>query len=133
VGGPEHWGFVLRRSDATKTFIATLAVDDTVVAARLCLTRGRHCSSLVPVLVPVTAAGHRHLAPDHALLRYLIGDLTRKEFTMLHLGRTPAPEQCGAGQCQPEWTATLSVLTPPRADLPMDAVRSLAPGGRGAA
>ncbi|WP_330343243.1 GNAT family N-acetyltransferase [Streptomyces sp. NBC_00557] len=109
VGGLEHWGSVLRRLDATKTFIATLAVDDTVVAARLCLTRGRHCYSLVPV----TDAGYRHLAPDHALLRYLIGDLTRKGFTMLHLGRTPAPEQRGAGQYQPEWTSTLSVLNTP--------------------
>ncbi|MET9290342.1 GNAT family N-acetyltransferase [Streptomyces sp. NPDC003077] len=109
VSDLDHWRSVLRRLDATKTFIATLAVDDTVVAARLCLTRGRHCYSLVPV----TDAGHRHLAPDHALLRYLIADLGRKGFTTLHLGRTPGPEQGGAGQYQPEWASTLSVLTTP--------------------
>ncbi|MFC9678299.1 GNAT family N-acetyltransferase [Streptomyces sp. NPDC056948] len=109
VGGPDHWRSVLRQLDPTRTFIATLAVDDRVVAARLCLTRGRHCYSLVPV----TDAGYRHLAPDHALLRYLIADLGRKGFTMLDLGRTPAPEQGGAGQYQPEWGSTLSILTAP--------------------
>ncbi|MEU6551288.1 GNAT family N-acetyltransferase [Streptomyces sp. NPDC046915] len=113
TGRPEHWRSVLRRLDPTTTFIATLAIDDTVVAARLCLTRGRHCYSLVPV----TDTAHRSLAPDHALLRHLIGDLTRKGFTALHLGRTPAPEQGGAGQYQPEWTSTLSVLTEPRCAL----------------
>lgn len=109
ANGWDHWRSVLRQLDPATTFIATLSLDDTVVAARLCLTRGRHCYSLIPV----TDDRHRHLAPDHALLRHLTADLTRKGFTMLHLGRTPAPEQAGAAQYQPEWTSTLSVLASP--------------------
>jgi len=107
--GRSHWRSALQRLDPATTFIATLSLDDTVVAARLCLTRGRHCYSLVPL----TDTGHRHLAPDHALLRHLTGDLTRKGFTMLDLGRTPAPEEGGAAQYQPEWTSTLSVMASP--------------------
>jgi hypothetical protein len=109
ANGRDHWRSVLHQLDPATTFIASLSLDDRVVAARLCLTRGRHCYSLVPV----TDDRHRHLAPDHALLRHLTGDLTRKGFTMLHLGRTPAPEQAGAAQYQPEWTSTLSVLASP--------------------
>jgi CelD/BcsL family acetyltransferase involved in cellulose biosynthesis len=105
------WGAVLERCGPASAFIATLAVDERVVAAQLCLYRGRHCFSVVPAMDP----DHYQLAPGHALLRYLTADLASDGFLTLDLGRTtPTPGQIAyKSQYQPMWTATLSAKPAP--------------------
>jgi CelD/BcsL family acetyltransferase involved in cellulose biosynthesis len=56
---------------------------------------------------------HMHLAPGHALLRYLVQDLTEEGFRILDLGRTTGPALSYKRQYAPEWTSTVSALSAP--------------------
>ncbi|MFF3402995.1 GNAT family N-acetyltransferase [Streptomyces sp. NPDC002659] len=87
-------------------FIATLALDDDMVAAQLCLHRGRHVYSMLPAMDPA----HQDLSPGHALLRRLTDELTTAGYVSLDLGRTT----CAPGQAAykaayaPVWSETLT-------------------------
>ncbi|MET7621302.1 GNAT family N-acetyltransferase [Streptomyces sp. NPDC005408] len=91
---------------SSMAFIATLAVDESVVAAQLCLHRGRYVYSLLPAMDPA----QQELAPGHALLRTLTDDLTAAGFNTLDLGRTTcSPGQLAyKAQYAPVWTTTLT-------------------------
>ncbi|MFE3169216.1 GNAT family N-acetyltransferase [Streptomyces sp. NPDC059224] len=99
----DPWEAVLRRLGAAEAFIAEVAMDGAVIAAQLCLVRGRHCYSVLPAMDPA----HRGLAPGHALLRRLIDDLTGSGFSWLDLGPTrETPGQIAyKAQYQPVWDA----------------------------
>lgn len=105
----ERFRTVLQRC-ASMAFIGILAVDEDVVAAQLCLHRGRHVYSLLPAMSPA----HQDLAPGHALLRHLSHDLSDAGYTALDLGRTSsAPGQLAyKSQYAPTWTATLTAARP---------------------
>ncbi|MFD5814779.1 GNAT family N-acetyltransferase [Streptomyces sp. NPDC127038] len=103
----DQWLAVLRNIGAAHACIATLAVDNRVIAAQLLLTRGPRCYSLIPAMDP----SQRHLAPGHALLRHLIEDLTGEGFDALDLGRTTGLQQAYKRQYAPVWTDTLSALS----------------------
>ncbi|MEU6277468.1 GNAT family N-acetyltransferase [Streptomyces populi] len=107
----EHgqWQSVLRELGAAHACIASLAIDDTVIAAQLLLTRGSRCYSLIPAM----NAAHRHLAPGHALLRHLIEDLAGEGFHTLDLGRTTGPQESYKRNYGPRWTSTVSALSSP--------------------
>ncbi|MFF1733739.1 GNAT family N-acetyltransferase [Streptomyces sp. NPDC058247] len=108
--GATQWQAVLDHC-ASNAFIATLALDDTVIAAQLCLVRGRTCYSLIPAMDPT----HRPLAPGHALLRQLASDLAGEGFTALDLGRTAPGQESYKRQYRPIWSSTLSAVTTPQA------------------
>ncbi|MFD0069980.1 hypothetical protein, partial [Streptomyces sp. NPDC127574] len=55
----------------------------------------------------------RHLAPGHALLRYLTEDLAGEGFEVLDLGRTIGAQQAYKQQYRPAWTRTVSALSAP--------------------
>ncbi|MET7391437.1 GNAT family N-acetyltransferase [Streptomyces sp. NPDC005529] len=102
-----QWRGVLRELGAAHACIATLAVDDHVIAAQLLLTRGPRCYSLIPAMDPA----QRHLAPGHALLRHLTEDLAGEGVQILDLGRTVAAQQAYKQQYRPAWTSTVSALS----------------------
>ncbi|MFD5717185.1 GNAT family N-acetyltransferase [Streptomyces sp. NPDC127036] len=109
AGDRAPWRAVLAELGAAHACIATLAVDDHVVAAQLLLTRGPRCYSLIPAMDPA----HRHLAPGHALLRHLTEDLAGEGFHVLDLGRTIGAQQAYKQQYRPAWTSTVSALSAP--------------------
>jgi CelD/BcsL family acetyltransferase involved in cellulose biosynthesis len=90
-------------------FLATLAVDDHICAAQLCLRRGHHVYSLLPAMDPA----HRDHAPGHALLRHLTTDLATAGYRALDLGRTsPDPGQHAyKSQYGAVWTHALTAST----------------------
>ncbi|WP_369228538.1 GNAT family N-acetyltransferase (plasmid) [Streptomyces sp. R39] len=102
---PRAWTEVLRRC-AGSAFIAEATLDGAVMASQLCLYRGRHCYSVLPAMNPAM----RHLAPGHALLRWLAGDLATSGFSCLDLGPTrDIPGQVEyKSQYSPIWGVTLS-------------------------
>ncbi|MGW6214975.1 GNAT family N-acetyltransferase [Streptomyces sp. NPDC055109] len=109
AGDRDPWRAVLVELGAAHACIATLAVDEHIVAAQLLLTRGPRCYSLIPAMDPA----QRHLAPGHALLRHLTADLAGEGFHVLDLGRTIGPQQAYKQQYRPAWTSTVSALTVP--------------------
>lgn len=102
-----QWHDVLAELGAAHACIATLAIDNQVIAAQLLLTRGPRCYSLIPAMDPA----QRHLAPGHALLRHLTEDLASEGFNVLDLGRTAATQQAYKQQYRPAWTRTVSALS----------------------
>ncbi|MFK0157930.1 GNAT family N-acetyltransferase [Streptomyces sp. NPDC090493] len=102
------WSGVLRRC-TDSAFIAEAALDNTVIAAQLCLYRAGHCYSLLPAMHPA----FRHLGPGHALLRWLAADLAADGFTHLDLGPTrPTPEQLGyKAQYAPAWDSNVTSVS----------------------
>ncbi|WP_432190250.1 GNAT family N-acetyltransferase [Streptomyces sp. Tue6028] len=102
-----HWRDVLAIVGAAGAFIATLAVDDVAVAARLCLVRGKGAYSVIHAMDPA----HRHRAPGHALMRYLTDDLSSDGFRTLDLGRTQPGERADKSAYRPEWTGTISAVS----------------------
>lgn len=92
--GTGDWPTVLEETGAATACIATLSVDDTVITAQMCLTRGPHCYTLPLAVDPA----HRHLAPGHALLRHLIDDLAADGFHTLHLDPTTGRQHASKGQ-----------------------------------
>ncbi|MFE7077345.1 GNAT family N-acetyltransferase [Streptomyces sp. NPDC057620] len=86
AGTAVPWHRVMPAVGAAGAFAAELHVDDTPVAAQLCLTRGHACYSVEQVTHP----GYRHVAPGHALLRHLLDDLAQEGFHTLHAGCGPA-------------------------------------------
>jgi CelD/BcsL family acetyltransferase involved in cellulose biosynthesis len=109
--GASHWPTVLERCGAGMAFIVTLAVDDEIAAAQLCLTRHRRAYSVVPAIDPL----HRDLAPGHALLRHLAQDLTTAGYEYLDLGRTVPGQHAYKDQYLPRWTETVSAVSAPTA------------------
>ncbi|MET7605894.1 GNAT family N-acetyltransferase [Streptomyces avermitilis] len=103
------WHTVLERCGADNAFIATLAMDGTVIAAQLCLYRRRTCYSLIPAMDP----DHQDLAPGHALLRHLARDLCDHGFRVLDLGRTAEGQHTYKEQYRPRWTSTVSASRVP--------------------
>ncbi|MGC4987278.1 GNAT family N-acetyltransferase [Streptomyces sp. DT193] len=103
----DRWQAIVRDLSATNACIASLAVEATVIAAQLLLTRGTHCYSLIPAM----NLAHRHLAPGHALLRHLIDDLASEGFRTLDLGRTTGPQEPFKRSYGPLWTSTVSALS----------------------
>ncbi|MET8411275.1 GNAT family N-acetyltransferase [Streptomyces sp. NPDC005195] len=91
------WGAVLEDLGAANASIAALSVDDTTVAAQMCLTRGHHCYTLPLATHPAA----RHLAPGHALLRHLVDDLTDDGIRTLHLDPTTGRTHASRGQYGP--------------------------------
>ncbi|MFG2437896.1 GNAT family N-acetyltransferase [Streptomyces sp. NPDC048508] len=104
-----QWYDVLRELGAAHACIATLAVDSTVIAAQLLLTRGPRCYSLILATDPA----QRHLAPGHALLRHLTEDLASEGFHVLDLGRSVGAKQSYKQQYRPPRTSTLPTLSTP--------------------
>lgn len=100
------WTTVLQDTGSQTAFIATLELNDTIVAAQLCLYRGQRCYSLRPAIHP----DYSHLAPGHALLRHITEDLATEGFTHLDLGRTvPDGGQIGyKNQYLPRWSDTIT-------------------------
>ncbi|MEU0038288.1 GNAT family N-acetyltransferase [Streptomyces sp. NPDC006333] len=88
------WQSVLEKAGAATACIAVLRIDDHVIAAQLCLTRGPHCYTLPLVADPA----HRHLAPGHALLRHLVDDLAADGIHTLHLDPTTSRHHASRGQ-----------------------------------
>ncbi|MFF3489373.1 GNAT family N-acetyltransferase [Streptomyces sp. NPDC002701] len=82
-----EWRDAVPAIGAKVAFVADLHVDDTPVAAQLCLTRGRRCYSVQQVAHPA----YRHLAPAHALLRHLLDDLAQEGFHTLDPGHGTSP------------------------------------------
>ncbi|AVZ70960.1 hypothetical protein SLUN_00445 [Streptomyces lunaelactis] len=119
----ERFRSVLERC-AAMAFIATLAIGEDVVAAQLCLHRGRHAYSLLPAMNPAL----QDLAPGHALLRRLTADLAAAGYTALDLGRTSsAPGQLAyKSQYAPTWTATLTAAQPSTAGSALTAQKGIA-------
>ncbi|MFI1729686.1 GNAT family N-acetyltransferase [Streptomyces acidicola] len=111
--GALHWPAVLERCGANMAFIATLAVDDEIVAAQLCLTRHRRAYSVVPAIDPL----YKDLAPGHALLRHLAQDLTTAGYEYLDLGRTVPGQHAYKDQYRPRWSKTVSAVSAPPACL----------------
>ncbi|MCE7079547.1 GNAT family N-acetyltransferase [Streptomyces sp. ST2-7A] len=107
--GAPHWPAVLKRCGTSMAFIATLAVDDEIVAAQLCLTRHRRAYSVVPAIHPQ----YKDLAPGHALLRHLAHDLTTAGYEYLDLGRTVPGQHAYKDQYRPRWSKTLSAVSAP--------------------
>ncbi|MFD5271555.1 GNAT family N-acetyltransferase [Streptomyces sp. NPDC058335] len=108
--GALHRSAVLERCGANMAFIATLAVDDEIVAAQLCLTRHRL----------FRRADHRPsfiLAPGHALLRHLAQDLTTAGCEYLDLGRTVPGQHAYKDEYRPRWSRTVSAVSAPPACL----------------
>ncbi|MFE7115295.1 GNAT family N-acetyltransferase [Streptomyces sp. NPDC057654] len=103
------WPALLQRLGSGTAFIATLELDETAVAAQLCLYRNTHCYSLLPAMDPEA----RDLAPGHALLRILTADLAAQGFTTLDLGRTRDTDgQRGyKAQYNARWSSTLTTGT----------------------
>ncbi|MFK0154260.1 GNAT family N-acetyltransferase [Streptomyces sp. NPDC090493] len=102
---PDAWTEVLRRC-AGGAFIAEASLDGVLMASQLCLVRGRHCYSVLPAMTPAM----RHLAPGHALLRYLATHLAVSGFSVLDLGptrETPGQIEYKA-QYAPVWGVNLS-------------------------
>ncbi|MGP3951155.1 GNAT family N-acetyltransferase [Streptomyces sp. 7N604] len=135
AGADKQWQAVLERCGSGTAFIATLAVDEAVVAAQLCLYRHRRCYSVRPAMDPA----YRELAPGHALLRRLTAELSGQGFISFDLGRTveDAGQIAYKSQYLAEWKATLTAIS----RIPQEAprVRSLSvpsvtgplmPGGR---
>ncbi|MFF3313159.1 GNAT family N-acetyltransferase [Streptomyces sp. NPDC002952] len=102
-----RWRDVLNSCGAGLAFIATLTVDNTPVAAQLCLQRGPRAFSVVPAMHPDA----RHLAPGHALLRHLAQDLADEGFHTLDLGRTAPGQHAYKAQYRPDWTSTIHAVT----------------------
>ncbi|PKV82633.1 GNAT family N-acetyltransferase [Streptomyces sp. TLI_146] len=104
--GLQPWRTVLERC-STAAFIATLTVDEDVVAAQLCLRRGTRVHSVLPAMNPAALA----LAPGHALLRHLTADLERSGYRTLDLGRTrPESGQIHyKAQYAATWTQTVAI------------------------
>ncbi|MFE6938399.1 GNAT family N-acetyltransferase [Streptomyces chartreusis] len=102
---PQAWTEVLRQC-GDSAFIAEATLDGALMASQLCLFRGRHCYSVLPAMNPAM----RHLAPGHALLRWLTGDLATSGFTCLDLGPTrDTPGQIEyKSQYSPLWGVNLS-------------------------
>lgn len=91
---------VVRRVGPHEASVATLSLDNSVVAAAVCLHRGNACYSLLPAMAPE----HAELAVGQALTHRLIDDLTRNGFQRLDLGRTlPEPGQL---RYKSSWLAT---------------------------
>ncbi|MBY8887266.1 GNAT family N-acetyltransferase [Streptomyces sp. PTM05] len=108
VGEDERtWRGVLNSHSDRMATIATLRVDRDVVAAQLCLLGDRVCYSLVTAMNPGAAS----LAPGHALLRFLIRDLTKSGFVRFDLGRTLAHQLPYKAQYGPRWTSTGTFVT----------------------
>ncbi|MFI6038117.1 GNAT family N-acetyltransferase [Streptomyces sp. NPDC051315] len=107
--GAPYWPAVLERCGAGMAFIATLAVDDEIVAAQLCLTRHRRAYSVAPAIDPL----HKDLAPGHALLRHLAQDLTAAGYEYLDLGRTVPGQHAYKDQYRPRWSKTVSAVSAP--------------------
>ncbi|ANZ13408.1 GNAT family N-acetyltransferase [Streptomyces noursei] len=97
---------VVRRIGPQEALVASLRLDNTPVAAAVCLYRGDTCYSVLPAMAP----DHPELAFGHALTRLLTNDLARSGYRRLDLGRTlPDPGQHRyktAYLC--EWTTTLT-------------------------
>ncbi|MFI1400780.1 GNAT family N-acetyltransferase [Streptomyces sp. NPDC020681] len=91
---------------ASMAFIASLSVDEDVIAAQLCLHLGRNVYSLLPAMDPARL----DLAPGHALLRHLTQQLADAGFSTLDLGRTTAAPGQAAYKAQylSSWTSTLT-------------------------
>ncbi|WP_244415073.1 GNAT family N-acetyltransferase [Streptomyces hygroscopicus] len=107
-----RWRDVLRRCGSDTAFIATLGLGgQEIVAAQLCLYRGRQAWSVMPAMEP----DHAHLAPGHAMLRYLADDLSAHGFRFLDLGRTAPGQHSYKAQYAPQWTSTLSAASAPEA------------------
>ncbi|GGP95365.1 GNAT family N-acetyltransferase [Streptomyces melanogenes] len=108
--GLQPWRTALERC-GTAAFIATLTLDEDVVAAQLCLHRGHRVHSVLPAMNPTAYA----LAPGHALLRNLTADLERSGYRTLDLGRTrPEPGQIHyKAQYAATWTRTLAIHSHP--------------------
>ncbi|WP_086736586.1 GNAT family N-acetyltransferase [Streptomyces glaucescens] len=111
--GAPHWPAVLECCGANVAFVATLAVDDEIVAAQLCLTRHRRAYSVVPAIDPL----HKDSAPGHALLRHLAQDLSRAGYEYLDLGRTVPGQHAYKDQYRPRWSKTVSAVSAPMACL----------------
>jgi CelD/BcsL family acetyltransferase involved in cellulose biosynthesis len=111
--GALHWPAVLERCGANMAFIATLTVDDEIVAAQLCLTRHRRAYSVVPAIDP----RYKDLAPGHALLRHLAQDLNTAGYEYLDLGRTVPGQHAYKDQYRPRWSKTVSAISAPPAFL----------------
>ncbi|MEU5583269.1 GNAT family N-acetyltransferase [Streptomyces huasconensis] len=124
--GALHWPAVLERCGANMAFIATLAVDDEIVAAQLCLTRHRRAYSVVPAIDPL----YKNLAPGHALLRHLAQDLTTAGYEYLDLGRTVPGQHTYKDQYRPRWSKTVCATSAPMAclDVPEELARPTAEG-----
>ncbi|MFI6341093.1 GNAT family N-acetyltransferase [Streptomyces sp. NPDC050535] len=105
-----HWRPVLTHLGAAHAAIATLAVDDTVIAGQMILTRQPRCYSRIPATDPA----YGHLAAGHALLRYLIADLAQEGFHTLELGRTTGHHTTFERQYGPRRTPTLTALSTSR-------------------
>ncbi|WP_371647884.1 MULTISPECIES: GNAT family N-acetyltransferase [unclassified Streptomyces] len=110
--GLQPWRTVLERC-STAAFIATLTLDEDVVATQLCLHRGHRVHSALAAMNPTACA----LAPGHALLRHLTADLERSGYQTLDLGRTrPEPGQIHyKAQYAATWTRTLAIASQPLA------------------
>ncbi|MGW1895586.1 GNAT family N-acetyltransferase [Streptomyces sp. NPDC002004] len=100
----ERWRTVLARCGAATATIAGVAVDGTVVAAQLCLFRGREAHAVALAEDPA----HRHLEPGRTLLSHLVADLAAEGFHTLHLGR-----HADAVPYRPRWSTTLSAISTP--------------------
>ncbi|MGW1783950.1 GNAT family N-acetyltransferase [Streptomyces sp. NPDC002143] len=102
---PRAWTEVMRQC-ADGAFIAEATLDGALMASQLCLFRGRHCYSALLAMNPAM----RHLAPGHALLRWLAGDLATSGFTCRDLGPTrDTPRQIRyKSQYSPIWSVNLS-------------------------
>lgn len=102
----DAWRTVLEHCGPDIAFIAIQCIDETPIAAQLCLTRGARAYSLLTARHP----GYNQVSPGHALLRRLIQDLTDAGYTALDLGRTlDTPGQSGyKSQYLAHWTHTLT-------------------------
>ncbi|MFD7663565.1 GNAT family N-acetyltransferase [Streptomyces sp. NPDC059788] len=98
------------RCGADAAFVASLSLDGQLVAAQLCLARGRRVYSVLPAMNPE----HADLAPGHSLLRRLLDELHYDGYESVDLGRTrDNPNQISyKQQYGPIWTSTLTAMSP---------------------
>ncbi|MFD5079558.1 GNAT family N-acetyltransferase [Streptomyces sp. NPDC058371] len=105
----DQWRSVLRHCGEAGATIATLVLDGETIASQLCLTRGTTCFSVLSAMDP----RQQHLAPGHALLRFLATALPAEGIRTLDLGRTAPGQRAYKSQYQPHWSNTVSTVTTP--------------------
>ena len=118
-----RWRRIVEECGPDNALIAMLTVDGIPAATRLCLRRGQRYYSLASAVEPT----QRDTAPEHALLRSLIHDLSSTHATTLDLGSTHDDDEglhAHKGQYGPLKITTVAFSTHHTAHLADQATRS---------